>query len=478
MNLSQSLRIIIPVVILSACIGGADAIWNCHPRDKISGIPEEIPIVVFQTMFFAAFGFMLSFIALLLMAAYGRSGTKAELPLDEADHGDCSGSTHMSTEQAPPKTSRATYRWFQFRLRTLMLFVFLVAVGLTVYMQLQRHWRVQAVQQVVHTARERGWPDDPATIADVIANAQDVGASSQAASALVPLLADEDQTVRSRASFLITRIGTDAVPVLLDALKDKEVGYGAASGLAEFLPGVLPELQDILRSHPDEVVRERAIYIFYQSAAGRGRTLSKAEVSLLFEVLRIDKSAKVRRMAAIGITKVATQTSGILPELIRALDDVDTDNWPLVAEAISRADNTQFERIAPKLLIMLQDENASVRRRAAGIIGGFGTAAKSAEPALLEALNDTDWRVRRNSVFSLKSIDTRSYMAITTIIDCLEDSDPRVRAQAAWSLGDLSPESIIAVPALTKALEDEIEYVRINSSEALGKINKSANELK
>ncbi len=59
----------------------------------------------------------------------------------------------------------------------------------------------------------------------------------------------------------------------------------------------------------------------------------------------------------------------------------------------------------PALAEALKDENAFVRRDAAGALGGFGPEAKPAVPSLTAALKDKEHSVRQAAAQALKKID-------------------------------------------------------------------------
>lgn len=159
------------------------------------------------------------------------------------------------------------------------------------------------------------------------------------------------------------------------------------------------------------------------------------------------------------------------------------------------------ERVMPRLVAVLKDQNPELRRTAAQALGKI--ARKEAVPALFEALGDPDAGVRRNAAWALGVLSEDALEEdLSPLALLLFDSDPGVREAAATALGltgytqvgiELllerlaepdapedtkrlivavmgSMEARSAVPALTKLLADRSAQVRRWAVAALGEI--------
>ncbi len=117
-------------------------------------------------------------------------------------------------------------------------------------------------------------------------------------------------------------------------------------------------------------------------------------------------------------------------EVQAALLALDSGDLALRIDALHRLRAHQDEQIAPRLISLLRDENAEIRRLAAEVLG-------------------------RNNGSGV----------IQALIDALFDSIPPVREAVADALGQLGDRA--AVPALLEALYDENVDVRFAATEAL-----------
>ncbi len=109
-----------------------------------------------------------------------------------------------------------------------------------------------------------------------------------------------------------------------------------------------------------------------------------------------------------------------LPGLFAQLQPAENDVSPLVRAAVVRALAALPDTAADRLLPMLSDQDARVRREA---VWGLGQSRFAGQPAVAGRLTQT----------------------------LQQDADCRVRAEAAWALGELGDPS--AIPALQAVSE-------------------------
>jgi HEAT repeat protein len=160
----------------------------------------------------------------------------------------------------------------------------------------------------------------------------------------------------------------------------------------------------------------------------------------------------------------------VIPALLVALQDKDTDVRRVAAGALSAAIPLMPEKMIPALLAALQDESWSVRRVAAGaLVTAIPLVPEKIVPALLTALQDKDRGVRRVAAGALvMAIPLVPEKMIPALLTALEDKDRDVRQAAAGALATaipLAPEKMIS--ALLKALQDEDGMVRQAAAGAL-----------
>ena len=79
--------------------------------------------------------------------------------------------------------------------------------------------------------------------------------------AILPLLRDNDEKVREAAASALAEIGPgpEAIPALVEAMKDEETGWDAARALVAVGPAAIPALTRALHDSDDNV-RSNAVY--------------------------------------------------------------------------------------------------------------------------------------------------------------------------------------------------------------------------
>jgi HEAT repeat protein len=82
----------------------------------------------------------------------------------------------------------------------------------------------------------------------------------------------------------------------------------------------------------------------------------------------------------------------------------------------------------------LQDPDARVRKKAAGVLGNVGAIDPAVVPALAAALKDRDAGVRNEAVLALLKMGPAAQEAGPALAEAQTDRDPRVRTYAAQAL--------------------------------------------
>ena len=141
----------------------------------------------------------------------------------------------------------------------------------------------------------------------------------------------------------------------------------------------------------------------------------------------------------------------------------------------------------PYLVRALQDDDAQVRRLAAGALWGAGYTHPELAPAVVSALalrvgQDPDARVRQAAARSLEREGEASRAAIPTLLVALKDSDEEVRYSAADALTSNAPElakragaDAARVPALARRLQTHpFAFGRQSAAQELSKLGVQA----
>ncbi len=238
-------------------------------------------------------------------------------------------------------------------------------------------------------------------------------------------LRDKAPVVRENAVEFLIDIGTPAINIILQSIKEEED------------PIFLKCLAKVFGVVGDSIATEPLIKLLYENnwwvrcvaAESLGKVKDDRAVDDLIHVLEIDRSWSVRRNSAWALGEIAD--SRATSALINTLKDGTGGVREGAAYALGKiGDATAVDA----LIVSLRDEKANVRGDAAWALGEIGDH-KSVQP-LIHALTDMNWWVRSAATFSLEKLgDIR---AVKPLILALKDLDFHVRDGAAKALETLT----------------------------------------
>jgi HEAT repeat protein len=308
------------------------------------------------------------------------------------------------------------------------------------------------------------------------------------------------------AAEALARIGPEAVPALLEAVKapglrgqalvalermgpraraalpalrvllgeeDKRLKAGAASALLHV--GDAPEaplrVLAALLADPDRETRRSAVEALERSVGGSGerpvtRTLAlpREAVKPLLELL---KDQDLRGPAGRVLGRMGDARKDALPELIARCENGDSAARSILLEL-----GPDAAPAVPALLRSVDPKAADVYQTYTKL-GRIGPAARDAVPVLLAAVRDPHNPGRGEALVALAGIGAGGEEAVSTLRKVLEDTESagpggaRPRYLAAYALGGFGPAARSARPALEKALVDEDALVRVCATGAL-----------
>ncbi len=245
-------------------------------------------------------------------------------------------------------------------------------------------------------------------------------AAKEAGPALLLVLADDQRPAQEVARQAIEAIGPAAVPLLLNALADRDPWV--RSNAAEAL-GVL----------------------------GGGRERKKVVHAL--GLLLVDDTLRVRASAAWAVGKIGPEAKDAAKPLVAALrEEIRRDPNFAGAEQRTRMQSMVFA------------------------LGALGPKAADGVPALMTVLNDGSEPLQVAAATALAGIGEPAVKPLGTAV---QSPVPAVRQEAARALRLIGPKAEPAVPALIQVLEntDELEGGHdaiIAVADALGEIGKKA----
>jgi HEAT repeat protein len=284
---------------------------------------------------------------------------------------------------------------------------------------------------------------------------------------------DGSETVRwaAKALAMFGTLAAPATPQLIDVAHDEQRPLDARLTAVEALGA-------IGGAHPDAIpalmrlAEARHVPVTFESTELRGAAIDSllvvgpaaaAAVPLLIRITR-DESADLRMRAATamgGIGGAAEIAAESLVDLV--LFD---DEW-IVRDAATTALTRIGDSGQAALVQLLQDEDVTVRRRAAEAFAGAIRLSDESRSALSQALSDEDSEVRLSAVAALQATDADPAPLLEVLLASLTDPErlPRIRA---YRLLLKMPDAARSVaPQLRQLADDPRPHVRQVARKAL-----------
>ncbi|MFP4057057.1 MAG: HEAT repeat domain-containing protein [Candidatus Brocadiia bacterium] len=229
---------------------------------------------------------------------------------------------------------------------------------------------------------------------------------------LIEALDSPEWAVRRSATDALAAMGETAaraVPALIETLEDENawVRQGAAVALGRMGEAAGPAAAEALA----EAARDDDLWVraAVMETLGRGGVTDRKEFILeaAIAVLRChDTGWAARRFAVGALARHGKDYRPAVPALVYVLEHPSEGMWdctPRVVELLAGM-GAGTKAVAP-LIDLLGAENATVRRRAMGMLGSLGEVAAPALPALEEiAANAKDQREREAARAAIQKI--------------------------------------------------------------------------
>jgi HEAT repeat protein len=277
----------------------------------------------------------------------------------------------------------------------------------------------------------------------------------------------------ARVLGLIGPRAREAVPRLIELLKDRERGIGAAvmeaqAGIGpaakDAIPALIAELKwSLQKGHGGRGPPAEAL--------GRIGPAAKDAVPALIEALEGKGGTDGVAEAAEALGRIGPVSDKVVPALIAAI------SRPIGVKegnAIARALAQMGAEAVPPLAAVLSRRDQGYHF-AYFALAGIGQEAKGAMPALIADLKrkDSAGRDRRLAMEALGAIGPGAREAVPLLAGSLGERDPDVRSAAAGALRGIGP---VAVPALFAAVTSQDETTRNVAVYALDPIEPDAAE--
>ena len=230
----------------------------------------------------------------------------------------------------------------------------------------------------------------------------------------------EDKPSSMRAKTAVQRIGSNAVPVLLDELRLKDSRFFGANWVNRYTP---------FQIMPADARRGRAL-LGFRALGAEGRSA----IPELIDLLREERSDVTRALVWIGPEAI--------PPLIRALTNQNDAVRNFAAYTLGSF-ATNVQAAAPSLIKCLDDQHPSVRFNATRSLALIGANPEIVVPALVRKLKDPDHTVRCSAAYGLRSFGEQAKAVVPALLQALRDTDSEVRACVADALKHLDPETAV-----------------------------------
>jgi RNA polymerase sigma factor (sigma-70 family) len=232
----------------------------------------------------------------------------------------------------------------------------------------------------------------------------------------------------------LSKIGTEAVPVLVEELKNGEkngrlFALSSLSWIGSRAKEAVPAVKEALKDK-DHAIRYEAIKALYS--------------------IDLDGNVSVFADAV-------------------ADDAVEIRNFTL---NLMRSHGAIAKVAMPRLLIVaVKDSEPNIRNMALDILLGLKPDTKTAVPTLREVLKDKSQGIRQTAVRALANLGPEAKEAVPDLVAALKNTqDYGEREQIIYALGSIGPEAKAAIPALLEiAVHPNLGHTVL---ETLKKINK------
>lgn len=282
----------------------------------------------------------------------------------------------------------------------------------------------------------------------------------------VSLMADSDPAVRIRVLQALAGAGADAVPAMVEALKNDAVAYWACLVLRELGPAAVdavPGLTERLTDPRPEIRREAALAL---AAIGDGATPAAGKLAALLD----DEATRTPATYALGcLGRIPQDADATIRANARAEDPL-LGAVSLWALARVHPEDMRLRREAIETLVArLKDADPFVRAAAARALASLPPTPEIMVPAMEKLLDGADETTSR---YALDALATIGAPAVPRLIKALEHE--KLRAEVAYVLGQIGPAAAPATESLVGLLDDEGCDVGNEAVHALAKIGPGA----
>lgn len=273
----------------------------------------------------------------------------------------------------------------------------------------------------------------------------------EAAEPLIRYLKEAEQTDPSLIN-AIANYGQEIVPKITPLLKDKSKHIRRSGAQVLGVIGSTGTVNALIAALKDPEPEVRAA-----AAQALGKIPDKRSVPALVKAVS-DRSEPVKQEAGFALLSLGGKTIAYLNALLKSEDPEERQR------AVTALSHMGDDKSLKLMSAALQDSDPEVRLHAAQGLAAFGPRGGE---LLIAALNDPDLNVRRAALFSLGEI--RCFRAVKPVLRLL---NTELKVDVLNTLIAIGTEE--ALPALFQTLKDRDPFIRAMTAEALGEIGDPA----
>lgn len=287
---------------------------------------------------------------------------------------------------------------------------------------------------------------------------------------LAKAVKSEDPDARIKAIMGLSKLGVEAIPLLVEALKDEEATVAQAAAYSfrviKLEPAArLNALQPFLMDKNDAV----------RAGVAGGLALAGPDAITPLHILVRDTSPAVRKQAVLSLQAIVQRATTAQERVALAMADYVKDEEPAVRLAAVQALPRCGPKSVPLLLGALADKDTKVRAYAASALSAFKLEPAELLPTLTNRLKVEEELIVRQSL--LRTLAKLGKDAIPALVEALGDKQEAVQKAALSALGSIG---LPAEPALAKvkelALKSDHPDIRKTAVSVLGRFGSSGSD--
>ena len=266
----------------------------------------------------------------------------------------------------------------------------------------------------------------------------------------------------------------EVVSILIDALRDDDFGMRrtAVRAIRHLGPGGIKALPDLLEAMHDEDDFTNMAAAFAVQKLGPA---AREAVPMLIDMLLNGEDDKLRANAILALREMGSEP-GVIPALIKAMDDEDEDVRYSVIRAFKTI-GTDDKDVVAAIFVKLNDESNRVREVAASVLAESGKHFEPALKVLIELLDDVDVSAS-SAAYTLGNIGPKAKRALPKLREIIDEHPDNdfFYANLLYAAANISGDAEEPLSMLISILNDYGSKARLATIQNIGKLGPGAKD--